>query len=144
VLGQDQGIIAAVVLVCFIAAGLAGCGGGVSSTKNAETRLAAAFDIVHCDGRALSAQTEQKERANFRLILKVDRKLPRIAKLISDAQGEDQLQAAIRKAAEAPGYKPGSLRNGFAAIYRLRLKFYADEKALGFRCISPPQKPVEG
>jgi hypothetical protein len=143
VLGQDQRIIAAVVLVCFIATGLAACG-GVSSTENAETRLAAAFDIVHCDARTLSAQTEQKERANFRLIVKADRKLPRVAKLISDAQGEDQLQAAIRKAAEAPGYKPASLRNDFAAIYRLRVKFYADEKALGFRCISPPQRPSEG
>jgi hypothetical protein len=123
---------------------LAGCGGGASSTKNAEARLAAAFDTVQCDGRAISSQTEQKERANFLSIVRADLKLPRVAKLVSDAHAEDKLRAVIRKAAEAPGYKPGALTNDFAAIYRLRVKLYADEKALGFRCITPPQKPVGG
>jgi hypothetical protein len=64
--------------------------------------------------------------------------------LVSDAHAEDKLRAAIRKAAEAPGYKPGALKNDFAAAYRLRVKFYADEKALDFHCITPPQKPIGG
>ena len=144
-LGRDQArIIGTVGLVCCLAAVLAGCGGGVSSTKNAEARLAAAFDTTQCDDRALSAQTEQKERANFLSIVRADLKLPRVAKLVSDAHAEDKLRAAIRKAAEAPGYKPGALKNDFAAAYRLRVKFYADEKALDFHCITPPQKPIGG
>jgi hypothetical protein len=137
-------MIAAVVLVCCLAAVLAGCGGGVSSTKNAEARLAAAFDTVHCDDRAISSQTEKKERANFLSIVRADRKLPRVAKLISDAHAEDKLRAAMRKTAESLGYKPGALKNDLAAAYRLRVEFYADEKALDFHCITPPQKPIEG
>jgi hypothetical protein len=142
--GRDQARIIDVVLVCCLAAVLAGCGGGVSSTKNAEARLAAAFDTSSCDGRALSSQTEQKDSANLRLLVRADRKLPRVAKLVSDAHAEDKLRAVIRKAAEALGYKPGALTNDFAAIYRLRVKLYADEKALGFRCITAPRKPIEG
>ncbi len=137
-------MIAAVVLACCLVAVLAGCGGGVSSTKGAEARLAAAFDTVHCDGRALSSQTERKDSANFLSMVKADRKLPRVAKLVSDAHAEDKLLAAIRTAAETPGYKPGALKNDLAAVYRLRVKFYADEKALGFRCAAPPRKPIEG
>ena len=57
---------------------------------------------------------------------------------------ERRVWIAIRKAAEAPGYKPGALKNDFTAVYRLRVKFYADEKALGFRCAAPPRKPSEG
>jgi hypothetical protein len=116
----------------------------VSSTKNAEARLAAAFDTVPCDGRAISSQTEQKDRANLRSLVRADRKLPRVAKLVSDAHAEDNLRAAIRKAAQAPGYNPGALKNYFAAIYRLRVKLYADEKALGFRCATRPRKLIEG
>lgn len=145
-LGLDQArIIAAVAVVCSLAAVLAGCGGAaVPSTKNAESRLAASFDAIQCDGRAISSQTEQKERANFRSLVRADLKLPRVARLVSDAHAEDKLKAAIRKAAEAPGYKPGALKNDFTVVYRLRGKFYADEKALGFRCAAPPQKPREG
>lgn len=137
-------MIAAVVLVCCLAAVLAGCGGGVSSTKNAEARLATVFDTLQCDDRAISSETEQKERANFRSLVRADLELPRVAKLVSDAHAVDKLRAAMRKAAEAPGYKPGALKNDFAAAYRFRVEFYADEKALGFHCIGPPQKPIEG
>jgi hypothetical protein len=144
-LGRDQArTIAAVGLACCLAAVLAGCGDGVDSTKNAEARLRAAFDTMQCDDRAISSQTEQKERANFRLIVRADLKLPRVAKLVSDAHAEDKLRATIREAAEAPGYKPGALKNDLAAAYRLRVKFYADEKALDFHCIASPQNPIEG
>jgi hypothetical protein len=143
--GRDQArIITAVGLVCCLAAVLAGCGGGVSSTKNTEARLAAAFDTAQCGDRAISTQTEQKNRANYRSLLRADLKLPRVAALVSDAHAEGELQSAIRKAAQAPGYKPGALKNDFAALYRLRVKFSTDEKALGFHCIIPPRKPVEG
>jgi hypothetical protein len=50
----------------------------------------------------------------------------------------------MRKATEEPGYKPGALQNDFAAAYRLGVRLYADEKALGFRCITAPRKPIEG
>jgi uncharacterized membrane protein len=144
-LGRERArTIGAVVLVCCLAAALAGCGGGVSSTKNAEARLAAAFDALPCGGRSMSSQMEQKYTATLRSIVKADRKLPRVAKLVSDAHAVDKLEAALRKMTEAPGYKPGALKNDFAAVYRLRVKLYADEKALGFRCAAPPRKPIEG
>jgi hypothetical protein len=80
----------------------------------------------------------------LRLMVRADLKLPRVAKLVSDADAEDELRATIRKAAEAPAYKPGALKNDLEAAYRLRVKFYADEKALDFRCIAAPQKPIGG
>jgi hypothetical protein len=137
-------MVAAVGLACCLAAVLAGCGGGGSSTKNAEARLRVAFDSVQCDDRAISSQTEAEERASVRSIVRADLKLPRVAKLVSDAHAEDKLRAAIRKAADAPGYKPGALEDDLEAAYRLRVKIYSDEKALDFRCISPPQKPIGG
>jgi hypothetical protein len=136
--------IGAVVLVCCVAVASAGCGGGGSSTKNAEARLAAAFDTVHCDDRAISAQTEQKEKSSFRSLVRADRKLPRVAKLLSDADAQDKLRAAMRKIAESTGYKPGALTNDLEAAYRLNVKLYTDEKALGFHCIAPPRKPIAG
>ena|ERR1700677_2423373 len=136
--------IGVAVLVCSLAAILTACGGGVSSTKNAEARLAAAFDTVHCDDRAISAQTEQKEKSSFRSLVRADRKLPRVAKLLSDADAQDKLRAAMRKIAESTGYKPGALTNDLEAAYRLSVKLYTDEKALGFHCIAPPRKPIAG
>jgi hypothetical protein len=144
-LGRDQArIIAAVGLACCLAAVVAGCGSGGSSTKNAEARLRVAFDNVYCDARAISSQTAEEQRANFRSIVRADLELPRVAKLVSDAHAEDKLRAAMQKAADAPGYKPGALEDDLAVAYRLRVKIYADEKALDFRCITPPQKPIEG
>jgi hypothetical protein len=137
-------MVAAVGLACCLAAVLAGCGGGGSSTKNAEARFRVAFDTVQCDDRAISSQTEQKDRASLRSLVRADLKLPRVAKLVSDARAEDKLREAMRKAAQAPGHKPGALMNDFAAIYQSRVKLYADEKALGFRCVTPPQKPIRG
>jgi uncharacterized membrane protein len=137
-------MIGAVVLVCCLVAVLAGCGGGVSSTKNAEARLAAAFDALPCGGRSMSSQMEQKYTATLRSLVKADRKLPRVAKLVSDAHAEDNLRAAMRKIADSTGYKLGALMNDLEAAYRLRVKLYADEKALGFRCIAPPRRPIEG
>jgi hypothetical protein len=137
-------MVAAVGLACCLAAVLAGCGGGGSSTKNAEARLRVAFDTVQCDERAISSQTEAEERASVRSIVRADLKLPRVAKLVSDAHAEDKLRAAIRKAADAPGYKPGALEDDLEAAYRLRVKIYSDEKDLDFRCITPPQKPIGG
>jgi hypothetical protein len=143
-LGRDQArIIAAVVLVCCLAAVLAGCG-GVSSTKNAEARLAAAFDALPCGGRSMSSQLEQKYTATLRSIVKADRKLPRVTKLVSDAHAQDQLRAVMGKIADSTGYKLGAIKSDLAAAYRLRVKLYADEKALGFRCITPPRKAIEG
>jgi len=135
---------AVAAVVVSLAAVVAGCGGGVSSAKNAEARLAGAFDTLRCDARAMSSQTGQEERTHFRSLVSTDGKLPRVAKLVSDANAEDKLRAAIRKTAEAPGYKPGALKNDLAAIHRLRVEFSADEKALGFRCITPPQETVVG
>ena len=99
---------------------------------------------MQCDDRAISSQTEQKDRASLRSLVRADLKLPRVAKLVSDARAEDKLREAMRKAAQAPGHKPGALMNDFAAIYQSRVKLYADEKALGFRCVTPPQKPIRG
>jgi hypothetical protein len=137
-------MVAAVGLACCLAAALAGCGGGGSSTKNAEARLRVAFDTVQCDDRAIGTQTEAEERVSVLSIVRADLKLPRVAKLVSDAHAEDKLRAAIRKAAESPGYKPGALEDDLEAAYRLGVKIYADEEALGFRCITPPQKPIRG
>jgi hypothetical protein len=133
-----------VVLVCGLAAVAAGCGSGVSPTKSAEASLARAFENVQCNGRAISAQTEQKERADYYSLLRRDFKLPRVAVLVSDGHAEDRLKTAIQKATSAPGYKPGTLKTELAALYRLRVKFSADEKALGFRCVIAAQKPIEG
>jgi hypothetical protein len=136
--------IGAVVLVCCLAAVLAGCDGGVSSTKNAEARLAAAFDALPCGGKSMSSQLEQKYTATLRSIVKADRKLPRVVTLVSDAHAVDKLRAAMRKIANSTGYKPGALTNDLEAAYHLNVKLYTDEKALGFRCIAPPRRPIEG
>jgi hypothetical protein len=137
-------VINAVVLVCFLAAVVTGCGGGVSSTKNAEARLAAAFDALPCGGRSMNSQLEQKYTATLRSIVRADRKLPHVAKLVSDAHAQDQLRAVMRKISDSTSYKPGALKNDFEAAYRLRVRLYADEKVLGFRCITPPRKPIKG
>jgi hypothetical protein len=128
---------------------LAGC--GASSFSPAEAHLVSVAKGVCRDtqGMGLHAQlhTELQELST---LIRSDRHLPRVAKLLADEAQSRKLRAEMRQDAThgihtALGAKAQSLIAGMDQIYPLALKIYADEKALGLACAgSPPRKPIGG
>jgi hypothetical protein len=83
-------------------------------------------------------------------LIRSDRHLPRVAKLLADEAQSRKLRAEMRQGAThgihaSLGAKAQSLIAGMDQIYPLALKIYADEKELGLACAgSPPRKPIRG
>jgi hypothetical protein len=141
--------ISATVLICCLAATSAGCGGGTSSAKTAEAHLAAAANRLQCDMRADSSQTQQRLGAELRSLAKSDLGLPRVAKLVADIRARERLRASIERAADRlslPAHGPAIPHavEDFEEVHHLSGLIYEDEKALGFKCITPPRKPIGG
>jgi hypothetical protein len=140
----------AIVLTC-VAAALAGCGGGASSTaaSTAEAHLAALANAICREShtnRATGPPFEahlKTEFAKLRALIRSDRKLPRVATYISDIQARDRLRTAMSKLSKKEVPYAFSLMED---NYRLGVKIQADLKALGMTsCIGPrPRKPIEG
>lgn len=142
------------VLIC-VAVALGGCGGGTSSPT--EARLAALANAVCTRSETLGERPGflSTDLARLRALIHADRKLPRVATLISDLAARQRAQAAMRKLFRKAGNgasfsgKEGDGANDFSLLeesYRLDVKVQADERALGMiSCIGPPpRKPIGG
>jgi hypothetical protein len=137
---------------------LAGCGNSSApaAEKKAETRFVALANAVCRESNALrasGAQTQAQlntELARLRALATSVRKQPRFAALNSDLAARRKLLGPISK---KPNVTNRSIEGGAAdplnlltEAYRLDVKIYTDEKALGLSSCagSPPRAPVGG
>jgi hypothetical protein len=125
-----MGRLLAVLLI--LALPLAACGKG-EYISPAEKRLALA--LSQCGDRAESVQEADRASAELHSLVKADRKLPRVARLIADAHVLNMLRATLVKAG---GTRPPGAQGDTTKLYHSQIKFYEDEKALGVRCIERP------
>lgn len=141
-------------MLTYVAAALAGCGGGSPTAANAaETHLVALANAI-CresnDSRVTGATVLAKrdsELAMLRSLARADRRLPRVETYISDLAARSRLRAVMLH--EASARKNGSATDAFSLLkesYRLDAKVDVDENALRLTaCIGPrPRPPIEG
>jgi hypothetical protein len=143
------------VLTVVLATALVGCGGGASTSaanRRAEARFVTLFNTI-CgklnSNRAQSPPTKT-ELAMLRALAKSASGAPRVALFKSDLAARRKLRAELDKLPKTGGYVIGHGRPDVGSYldraYRLNVRVYADEKALGLTsCLGPPpQKPIEG
>jgi hypothetical protein len=121
-----------------------GCGGSGHSAAEARfVALANAVCLKTNTDRATSPPTTT-EFARLRALAKSARKAPRVATLLSDFAARRRLRTALSKLSN----KTYSVTLGsyLDKAYRLNVRVYTDEKALGLaRCLgAPPRKPISG
>jgi hypothetical protein len=137
-------------VLALVAIGLAGCGG--SEPSPAESHLAAVAKAACINAEGMGSHADiGKQLARFRALIHSDRKLPRVATLISDVAARRRVRTAMHKLS-GNGSSRAYFGHGASTILRLMkqsyvlaVKVYTDEKALGIACLgSPPRKPIEG
>jgi len=144
----------ATALTCAVAVGA--CGGSTSTTaaKTAEAHLVKFAKTVCAeiregnktepDDAALKTQAKRLVALMF-----AAHKAPRVARLISDSDARQRVRSAMPKLAGKNPNRAFLVHAGvhslFKEYYRLEVKVYADEKAVGISCIGrPPRKPIGG
>jgi hypothetical protein len=123
-------------LLLILALPLAACGKG-EYISPAEKRLAVA--LSRCGDRAESVHEADRASAELHSLVKADRNLPRVARLIADAHASNMLRATLETLVKAGGARPPGAKGDATKLYHSQVKFYEEEKALGVRCIERPK-----
>lgn len=124
-------IAATALAVAVTATLIGGCGGGGHSP--AEAHLATVANGLCAEAGNLSQHFRMKEDiAKLRAQLNLDRKLPRVAALLADAEASARTQAALSKLSFKE-FEP-SAAPLLKESTRLKRKVKADAKALGWQC----------
>lgn len=124
-------------LLLILALPLAACGKG-EYISPAEKRLAVALSRCGLN-RAESVQETDRASAELHSLVKADRKLPRVARLIADAHASNMLRTTLETLVKAGGARSPGAKGDIAKLYHSQVKFYEEEKALGVRCIGRPK-----
>lgn len=138
-----------IAATCLVLSGttlfVAGCGG--SGQSPAEARFVALAEAICLKTNTIKAESPptSAEFAKLRSLAESARKAPRVATFLSDLAVRQRLRAALSKLANRKSNAPEA-GSYLEKSYRLNVKVYADEKALGLTsCLgSPPRKPIEG
>jgi hypothetical protein len=136
-----------VVVVIF-----AGCGGSGSSIEAPKTAAFVALANKVCrelpnpsvgSDRTPGARTDARE---LRTLAREDRNLPSLHKFWTDVDARRDLREEMEYATEHKGFARVPLGSDpLEQDYRLGLKVYNDEKALGMTaCAKPPRAPISG
>jgi hypothetical protein len=125
---------------------VAGCGG--SGNGAAEARFVAFANTIcfKINSREATTPPTPTERARLRVLEKSARKAPRVATFLSDLAARRRLRTALSKLPNKGFNVVPDGRSYLDKAYRLSVRVYADEKALGLTsCLGkPPRKPIEG
>ncbi len=131
-----------------------GCGrsGSSSAPKPAEARFVALFNAICLKtyGEREARPPTKAEFATLRSLAKSASGAPRVAQFTSDLAARRKLRVAFGKLPKQGSFigRQGGpdVRSYFDQAYRLDVKVYADEKALGlYSCLGkPPRKPIGG
>jgi hypothetical protein len=148
-----------VLAVILCAAAITGCGGGSSRESRRTATFVAAFNEFCSDAfgnRAVPRSVVDLDAARLRGLLRADHGLRSLRRLRGDLaaqrmllraiQGKSSATKLLQGAAGVTGGLGGGRSLAFEESYRLDLRFYDDERALGLtRCARhPPRPPIGG
>jgi hypothetical protein len=125
-----------------------GCGGSASNQAARTAAFVAAANKVCRDQKDNREVPSLKERdaSEFRRLARTDFNLPSLRKFRSDIQARRKLRERVQRATK--GKSDGILPPGIEPLeesYRLGVKIYNDEKALGMTaCATKPRAPIGG